>query len=62
MRIHDLDDLVVVVAYAGELADQVTQKRDVPAHRRVGFDYAELFGEDAFDDKPAAVLLASGSS
>ena len=28
--------------------------------RRVAFDDDELFGEDAFDDKTAAVLLRSG--
>ena len=43
-----------------ELEIKVIQPCDVLHFGRVASDNNELFGEDSFDDKPAAVMLRSG--
>ena len=60
VRIDDLYNLVVVISQLLKLEIKVIQTGNKLHFRRVAFDDNELFGEDAFDDKPAAVMLRSG--
>ena len=60
VHIDDLYNLVIVVADALKLEIKVVKSGDELRLRRVAFDDDELFGEDAFDDKPTAVMLKSG--
>ena len=49
-----------VVADALKLEIKVVKSGDELRLRRVASDNDGLFGEDAFDDKPTAVMLKSG--
>ena len=60
MRVDGPHDLVVVVAYALYLLVKLIQTGHISAQSRVDTHYAKLFGEDSFDDKPAAVVFQSG--
>ncbi len=60
VRIDDLYNLVVVISQLLKLEIKVIQTGNKLHFRRVAFDDNELLGEDAFDDKPAAVMLQSG--
>ena len=52
-----LDDLIVVVAHAGNLGDILVQPDEVALFRGVGPDHAERLVEDSPDDEAAAVVL-----
>ena len=60
MRVDGPYDLVIVVAHALYLLVKLIQTGHISAQGRVDTHHAKLFGEDSFDDKPAAVLLRSG--
>ena len=59
VRVDGFYDLVIVVPELLKLEIKVVQPGDELHLRRVAFDDDELFGEDAFDDKSAAVMLQS---
>ena len=59
MRVDGFYDLVIVVPELLKLEIKVVQPGDELHLRRVAFDDDELLGEDAFYDKPAAVMLQS---
>ena len=60
MRVDGLHDLVIVVTYALYLLVKLAQTGHISAQGRVDTHHAKLFGEDSFDDKPAAVVFQSG--
>mgnify|MGYP006972934412 CR=1 FL=1 len=60
MRVDGPYDLVIVVAHALYLLVKLIQTGHISAQGRVDTHHAKLFGEDSFDDKPAAVMLQSG--
>ena len=60
MCINGLNNLVIVVANALELVVKVIQTGDKLHFRRVSLNNNKLFGEDAFDNKTAAIILTSG--
>ena len=60
VRIDDLYNLIIVISQFLKLEVKVVQPRDELHFRGVAFDDDELFLEDAFDDKPTAVMLKSG--
>ena len=60
MRVDGPHDLVVVVAHALYLLVKLVQTGHISAQGRVDTHHAKLFGEDSFDDKPAAVVFQSG--
>ena len=57
-----LDDLIVVVAHAGNLGDILVQPDEVALFRGVGPDHAERLVEDSPDDEAAAVVLQARPS
>ena len=59
VRIDDLYNLVIVVPELLKLEIKVIQPGNKLHLRRVAFDDDELLGEDAFYDKPAAVMFQS---
>ena len=59
MRVDGPYDLVIVVAHALYLLVKLIQTGHISAQGRVDTHHAKLFGEDSFDDKPAAVMLQS---
>ena len=59
VRIDDLYNLIVVVGEFLKLEVKIVQLGDELHFRRVSDDY-ELFGDNAFDYKMAAVILRSG--
>ena len=60
VRIDDLYNLIIVVGEFLKLEIKVVQPGDELHLRRVAFDNDELFPEESFYDKPAAVMLKSG--
>ena len=60
MCIDDLYNLVVVVGEFLKLEVKIVQLGDELHFRRVASDDYELFGDNAFDYKMAAVILRSG--
>ena len=60
MRVDGPYDLVIVVAHALYLLVKLIQTGHISAQGRVDTHHAKLFGEDSFDDKPAAVVFQSG--
>ena len=59
MRVDGPYDLVIVVAHALYLLVKLIQTGHISAQGRVDTHHAKLFGEDSFDDKPAAVMFQS---
>ena len=59
VRIYGFYNLIIVVSQLLKLEIKVVQPRDELHPRRVAFDDDELLLEDAFDDKPAAVMFQS---
>ena len=59
VRVDGFYDLVIVVPELLKLEIKVVQPGDELHLRRVAFDDDELLGEDAFYDKPAAVMFQS---
>ena len=59
VTIYGFYNLVVVISQLLELEVKVVQPRDELHFRGVAFDDDELLLEDAFDDKPAAVIFQS---
>lgn len=59
VRIDGFYDLVVVISQLLKLEVKVIEPRDELYFRGVAFDDDELLLEDAFDDKPAAVMFQS---
>ena len=59
MRVDGPYDLVIVVAHALYLLVKLIQTGHISAQGRVDTHHAKLFGEDSFDDKPAAVVFQS---
>ena len=59
VRIDDLYNLVVVISQLLKLEIKVIQTGNKLHFRRVTFNDNELLGEDAFYDKPAAIMLQS---
>ena len=57
--LYHLDGRTVVGEFL-KLEIKIVQPGDELRLRRIAFDDDELFGEDAFDDKPTAVMLKSG--
>lgn len=57
VRVDGFYDLVIVVPELLKLEIKVVQPGDELHLRRVAFDDDELLSEDAFYDKPAAVML-----
>ena len=57
--IDDLYNLIIVVGEFLKLEIKIVQPGDELRLRRVAFDDDELLLEDAFDDKPAAVMFQS---
>ena len=57
--VDSFHDLIIIRSYTLKLEIKVVKPCDELHLRRVAFDDDELFGEDAFDDKPAAVMLQS---
>ena len=60
VRVDGFYNLVIVVPELLKLEIKVIQTGNKLHFRRVAFDDNELLGEDAFDDKPTAVMLKSG--
>ena len=60
VRIDDLYNLIIVIPELLKLEIKVIQTGNKLHFRRVTFNDNELLGEDAFYDKPAAVMLKSG--
>ena len=60
MCIDDLYNLIIVISQLLELEIKVVQLSDELHFGRVASDDDELLGEEAFDDKTAAVMLRSG--
>ena len=60
VRIDDLYNLIVVVGEFLKLEVKIVQLGDELHFRRVASDDYELFGDNAFDYKMAAVILRSG--
>ena len=60
VRIDDLYNLIIVVGEFLKLEVKVAEPGDELRLRGVTSDDYELFAEDAFDDKTAAVMLRSG--
>ena len=60
VRIDDLYNLIVVVGEFLKLEVKIVQPGNKLNFGRVASDDYELLGEEAFDDKPAAVMLRSG--
>ena len=60
MCIDDLYNLIIVISQLLELEVKVVQPCNELHFRRVASDDNELFVEDSFDDKTAAVMLRSG--
>lgn len=59
VRIDDLYNLIVVVGEFLKLEVKIVQPGNKLNFGRVASDDYELLGEEAFDDKPAAVMLQS---
>ena len=59
VRIDDLYNLIIVVGEFLKLEIKVIQTSNKLHFGRVTFNDNELLGEDAFDDKPAAVMFQS---
>ena len=59
VRIDDLYNLIIVVGKFLKLEIKVIQTGDELHLRRITSDDDELLGEDAFDNKPASVMLQS---
>ena len=59
-RVYLPDDLVIVVPELLKLEVKVVQPGNKLNFRRVASDDYELFGDNAFDYKMAAVILRSG--
>ena len=59
VRIDDLYNLIIVIPELLKLEIKVIQTGNKLHFRRVTFNDNELLGEDAFYDKPAAVMLQS---
>ena len=59
VRIDGFYNLIIVVSQLLKLEIKVVQPRDELHFRGVAFDDDELLLEDAFDDKPAAVMFQS---
>lgn len=57
VRIDDFYDLIIVIRKFLKLEIKVVQSGDELRLRRVAFDDDELLAEDAFYDKPAAVMF-----
>ena len=60
VRIDSFYNLIIVICEFLKLGIKVIQTGDELHLRRIASDDNELFCEDAFDDKPAAVMLQSG--
>ena len=60
VRIDGFHNLIVVVGKFLKLEIKVIQTGDELHLRRITSDDDELLGEDAFDNKPASVMLRSG--
>ena len=60
MRIDDLYNLIIVIPQLLKLEVKVVQPCNELHFRRVASDDYELFGDNAFDYKMAAVILRSG--
>lgn len=58
--VDSFHDLIIILRHTLELEIKVVQPCDELHRRGVASDDNELFGEDSFDDKPAAVMLRSG--
>ena len=58
--IDDLYNLIIVIFQLLKLEVKVVQPSNKLHFGRIASDDNELFSEDAFDDKPAAVMLQSG--
>ena len=59
VRVDGFYNLIIVISQFLKLEVKVVQPRDELHFRGVAFDDDELFLEDAFDDKPAAVMFQS---
>ena len=59
VRIDDLYNLIIVISQLLELEVKVVQPCNELHFRRVASDDYELLGEDAFDDKTAAIMFQS---
>ena len=59
VRVDGFYNLVIVVPELLKLEVKVVQPGNKLNFRRVASDDYELLGEEAFDDKPAAVMLQS---
>ena len=59
VRIYGFYNLIIVVSQLLKLEIKVVQSRDELHPRRVAANDNELLTEDAFDDKPAAVMFQS---
>ena len=60
VRVDSLYNLIIIRTYTLELEVKVVQPCDELHPRRVAANDNKLLGEDAFDDKTAAVMLQSG--
>ena len=60
VRVDGFYNLVIIVPELLKLEIKVVQPGDELHLRRVAFDNDELFPEESFYDKPAAVMLKSG--
>ena len=60
VTIYGFYNLIIVVSQLLKLEVKVVQPRDELHFRGVAANDNELLGEDAFDDKTAAVMLQSG--
>ena len=57
VRIDSLYNLIIVISQFLKLEIKIVQSGDELRLRRVAFDDDELFSENAFYDKPAAVMF-----
>ena len=62
VRISDFYNLVIVIRKLLKLGIKVVQTSDELRLREISFNDDELFSEDAFNDKTAAVMLQFGGS
>lgn len=60
VRVHLFHDLVVIVAYAGELPTHIVQNGNVFSGRGIAFIYAQLSSEEPCENEPADVCGAVG--
>ncbi len=60
VRIDSLYNLIIIVGEFLKLEIKIIQPGNELHFRRIAFDNDELLAEDAFDDKPAPVMLKSG--